>query len=157
MKMLIISDIHGNLEMLYRVAKQHSDADGVIFLGDGFSEIERFAQEYPHWSLHTVCGNCDYPEQFPTERVLTLGEHKIFFTHGHSYGVKAGTKGLIRRAKEEGASVVLFGHTHSPLHMKEEGVVLFNPGTLSFSNPHYGILTEQNGELTLESLSAESV
>ena len=38
---------------------------------------------------------------------------KIFFTHGHKWGVKYSTDRLFYKAKEIGAQIALFGHTHT--------------------------------------------
>ena len=50
------------------------------------------------------------------------------------------------KAKEKGADIALFGHTHEPYeeYLPEYGLWLFNPGALSSparGEPTYGLLT----------------
>ena len=74
--------------------------------------------------------------------MLNLEGHRILLTHGHRYGVKNGLGGLLNRAAQEGADIVLFGHTHQPMtETVPSGTVLggvtidrpirlFNPGSI---------------------------
>jgi putative phosphoesterase len=54
----------------------------------------------------------------------------VFCTHGHCLGVKYGFLNLFERAKETNADIALFGHTHEPLVEYEDGLWLFNPGSI---------------------------
>ena len=45
---------------------------------------------------------------------------------------------LFERAKEKGADIALFGHTHTPFYEYRENIHLFNPG--SVANSEYGII-----------------
>ena len=40
MKLLVVSDVHGDLDALERAVDAEADADAVIFLGDGLREAE---------------------------------------------------------------------------------------------------------------------
>ena len=39
-------------------------------------------------SYLTVKGNCDFYGEFKDEVVVPVGSKKLFFTHGHLYGIK---------------------------------------------------------------------
>lgn len=144
MKVLVISDTHGNYNALAQAVKLHPDAEVILFLGDGESEATRFKQNLtPAKRMLLVRGNNDYNYEIPTEACLTLERSRIFLTHGHKYRVKSTLMSLQYAAKEQNADVVLFGHTHSPLIETSDGMLFFNPGTLGRSflgKPTYGIL-----------------
>ena len=53
-------------------------------------------------------------------------------THGHNYGVSMSTDGLREEARLRGVQIVLFGHTHRPFVEEKNGIVLMNPGSLTY-------------------------
>ena len=53
------------------------------------------------------------------------------YTHGDLYGVKYHTEGLRRLARETGADIVLYGHTHISNIEYADGLYIVNPGTVS--------------------------
>ena len=72
----------------------------------------------------------------------------VLLTHGHSYGVSMGREGLAEEAKSRGCDVAMFGHTHRPFLETVKGVLLVNPGSLSYPRqegrqPSYLLLTAQ--------------
>ncbi|QIB69085.1 metallophosphoesterase [Aminipila butyrica] len=130
MKLLVISDTHGNLEKAFQVYEQLSGVDVLIHLGD----CQRDAQELKRRlgvDIISVRGNMDRaygPNEFtvfPTE----CG--KLYLSHGHMENVKMSYQNILYRAEEEGCVAALFGHTHKPLFAEVEGLYLVNPGSLS--------------------------
>ena len=145
MKFIIVSDTHGSTEYLRRVLAMHKDGDGVIFLGDGLSDLESVC-EGCGMPLYAVRGNCDIGGYFLCEKVERIGElslfgKKILYTHGDVCGVKSGDGELISLAHKHGADIVLHGHTHLPRSTYEDGLYIFNPGALSGYKPSFGIMT----------------
>ena len=68
MKFLVISDLHGNLEVLDKMDEIFKQADGVIFAGDfakfgneetGLPALEKLCPR--HDTIFSVIGNCDNP------------------------------------------------------------------------------------------------
>ncbi len=155
MKLLVVSDSHGRYESLARVMNMHSDADAVVFLGDGLSDLGRAdAGSYP-FTVFSVKGNCDgfsllsHGLDSPEELVFSLGGFRFFAMHGHTRGVKYGYERAINAALEKNADVLLFGHTHRAeekyLPGQEGGkpLYIFNPGSLGASSDglaHFGII-----------------
>lgn len=134
MKVLVLSDTHGKSDLTL-LAKLADTADLVIHLGDGFSDAETLSilTETP---IIQVTGNVDFPLVVIPEKMITLGGRPTLLTHGHLDGVKTGYAGIVKKAKDRGANLVLFGHTHRPEHLNLDGVTLFNPGSAAFSaNP----------------------
>ena len=81
--------------------------------------------------FYPVRGNCDWGCDWPAERIVELGGHRIFCTHGHLYGVKtAGTALLEKKAAAENCDIVLYGHTHLAKIEYREDRYFLNPGSL---------------------------
>ena len=155
MKVLIFSDSHGRELPMRRVIASHSAASYILFCGDGVRDIEMLAQEFPTKIFVSVRGNCDLfisEDDAPTERVIALGGHRIFMTHGHVYGVKGGYGTAVARAAQQGADILIFGHTHLPtegrMQVGDASVHYFNPGSIGSADHSYGVLTmRENGYL----------
>lgn len=71
---------------------------------------------------------------------------RIFVTHGHLYGVKRDLTALAGAAKDAGARLALFGHTHIQ-HLEERGgITLLNPGTAGrFGHSGYAVVEIKDG------------
>ena len=148
MKCLIVSDIHGNSDLLRRLLRLHHDADVVFFLGDGINEVYSVAEFDNEHTWRCVRGNCDGLAVFKGQHVPRLDcvqffGRRISFTHGDMYGAKYSLDGLLDLAKNSESDVVLFGHTHIPLEKYVDGIYLFNPGSLCSDyegKHHYGLM-----------------
>lgn len=149
MKLLVLSDEHGEDTLLRRILQKESDADAVIFLGDGVRDVERWQEENPAKRVYLVRGNCDFGSAYPVEAVAAFGGVVFLYTHGHEYSVKTTLNLLVDAARRSEAQIVLFGHTHFALHAALEGIELFNPGSLARSPtgeaPSYGIIQVARG------------
>ncbi len=80
----------------------------MIHCGD--SELPQDSKEMS--SFLGVRGNCDYDASYVNDRVESLGEATCLVTHGHLYNVKMSMMNLHYKAREVGANVVCFGHSH---------------------------------------------
>jgi uncharacterized protein len=142
MKVLVISDTHGNANRAFTAHTRSEPVDIVIHLGDGSADADmlREALDVP---VINVAGNCDPGSNAPRERVWECEGKLILLTHGDAYQVKSGLVRLRQRAQEIGADAVLFGHTHQGLLEKHSGLLLVNPGTLSNASHHrsYAVLS----------------
>ena len=65
------------------------------------------------------------------EQLIELENKKILMTHGHEYGVKSSLLNLNYRAKELGADIALYGHSHIAAIEKHDGIWFVNPGSVS--------------------------
>ena len=130
MRILVVSDVHGNSRALCRAIENQPTAGTVLFLGDGLRQAEDAADRYPDRTFYMVPGNCDLAASGPFTRQETFGGKRFLFTHGHKYDVKYGLYKLDLAAREAGADIALFGHTHVPYSDYTEGLYLFNPGSL---------------------------
>jgi len=130
MRILVCSDSHGRRDRLVLALEQQPKAEFLVFLGDGAADAAFFAQE-PGRQAYLVRGNCDgASHELPLWREFIVLGKKVLCTHGHCAGVKFGLEELQRAGRERGADLVLFGHTHEPLVLYEDGLTLFNPGSV---------------------------
>ncbi len=143
-KILIFSDSHGREKNIDAAIEAHCGrADAFIFLGDGLIGANSVFEKYPNVPHISVKGNCD--QLFINEReeaVIDIGGVKILCMHGHKYDVKSSLLWAGYRAKEVGASLLLFGHTHSKLELRRDDLIYFNPGTIGKGYPQctYGVI-----------------
>lgn len=143
MKIAIISDSHGNKKAIDDLMSR-GGFDYLFFLGDGLSDLGGYAYLD---NVFMVSGNCDFFSSEPNEKVFELEKHKFWITHGNKYGVKYSLESLVSRAKEVGARVVCFGHTHKVFMEEIDGILFINPGSLKKSDGvSSGIMLEIDGD-----------
>jgi putative phosphoesterase len=145
MRILVVSDTHGNYPLLAQVVKAAGMVDLLVHAGDGGNELIYLARDFPALSYVAVAGNCDPFSSLPRELVFSAGGHQLFLTHGDRYRVKQDLLRLFLEGQDRKARAIIFGHTHRPLIHYEQGILLFNPGSLYRNNagekPSYGWLT----------------
>ena len=149
MKILIFSDSHGTMQyMCEAIEKEHPDY--VIHLGDHAQDAKELSIYYRDLPITWVKGNCDHFYDAPLTKLVTYDGKKVFLCHGHTYGVKGGLLRVVYAAKEAGADILLFGHTHIPFHDQSQELILLNPGACGdknyFGKPTYGIMELGQGK-----------
>jgi len=138
MRIIVMSDSHGNYNSIEKIIMRNTDAEWFFHLGDGERDVEQFKIEHyelAHKIIH-VAGNCDTSSMSPNYFILPVYNHKIFATHGHRYAVKMGLERITEVALEYGCDIIMFGHTHVRLNKYENGIFYLNPGSTSV--PHDG-------------------
>jgi len=124
MKIVVISDTHGDLSALRRVALIEYDADLFLHAGDVEAsplDISPFA---------AVKGNCDgmFPEYpFRYETITPFG--KLHMEHYPFY-----SSAMEQALKQDGVKIFIHGHTHEREEELHDGLWVFCPGSLTF--PH---------------------
>ena len=148
MRILVLSDSHGMPSRILDAVEAHPEAEALIFLGDGGRDLDTVESYYHSLpNVIKVAGNCDFSSSLPLLRVVTLGGKKIYCTHGHAEHVKYGTDELLLRARQEGADIVLYGHTHTGVTCYDDGLYIMNPG--SIRDGHYGMIDIVPGGIML--------
>ena len=130
-KIIVISDSHGNTKGVSALLPLVAENDYLIHLGDGVTDIRELRDAYPD-KAYFCAGNCDFISGYPTEGVLEVEGVKVFYCHGHKYGVKEDLLKLALAAKSRGCDIALYGHTHEAKISQWEDVTLINPGTLRY-------------------------
>lgn len=127
MRIVVISDTHGNQSAIRRGLERIGAVEVVLHLGDHGADLAGLVPT--SIETHAVLGNSDPHRNLPEELLLNFNGHTLFLCHGHRYGVKQGFQRLFYKGLDVGADIVLFGHTHRALNCQEEGVLLLNPGS----------------------------
>jgi putative phosphoesterase len=130
MKVLIVSDSHGRSANLEKVIQKVSPIDLMLHLGD-FESGADYISLFAACPVEIVAGNNDFFADAPKEKILVLGNHTILMTHGHRYGVNFGTGRAKEAALQQGADILLYGHTHKPSIDLSSSVWAVNPGSIS--------------------------
>lgn len=131
MKVIVISDTHGNFPLALRACEQVESIDAVIHLGDGADGSDAaLLEQFLDVDVIRIAGNCDPDSAAPRELIWEYGGKRLLLSHGDRYGVKSGMGKLEQRGLETGADAVLFGHTHCALITTLSGILFVNPGTL---------------------------
>lgn len=154
MKILLISDTHGQLKETLRILSNHQDADMVIHLGDIGFNLKYLK------GCEIVRGNHDKNIQLPGRRKLRLEGRKALCLHGNIFDDETIEEvlrthsieeddlmdvcmstmygKLAAYAKRRGCDTVFFGHTHHQCFETVDGVTLLNPGSVCFGTPQSG-------------------
>ena len=89
MRVLLVSDSHGRNQNMEKVIRKASPVDLLIHLGD-LEGSEGYLEAIAPCPVEMVAGNNDFFSRLPREKVITIGRHQIFMTHGHNYYVNYG-------------------------------------------------------------------
>lgn len=135
MKILVISDTHGNTPLAFKAHTLSEPVDIVLHLGDG-SDDANLMLEILEVPVINVAGNCDIGSNAPRERLWECEGKRILLSHGDVYGVKSGLTKLEQRARTVGVDAVLFGHSHRAINENRAGLLMLNPGTLTHTAHH---------------------
>lgn len=144
MKILVISDTHNKLNNAVSVIKKIKDKISmVIHLGDNIDDAKTLESNFTDIEFKYVPGNCDFYGEIGSgtgtgsyfddaTKIITINNSRILITHGHKQGVKYGYENLAQIAKDKGVVAALCGHTHSPEIINILGVLIVNPGSISY-------------------------
>ena len=149
MKIGIVSDSHGSMGAVEAMLA-HPAAKGVavwLHAGDFAPDADALAR-LAGVPVYCVAGNGDWPSpRVKDEELVALAGHRILLAHGHTYGVQYGRERFAKAARQAGADIAVYGHTHVALEEHGEVTVL-NPG--SIARPR----DEQRGSFMLVDLNA---
>ena len=143
MKIIAVSDNHGNEMVLKKILQDHPNADYYFHLGDSEMDIKELRP------FCSVRGNVDFDYELPSEKIVDLKNHRFLLTHGNIY---SGDPNLIvNSARQQGCDVALFGHTHRFLDKTINGIRIINPGSCRHSKDmtpaSYAVITINDRDL----------
>lgn len=137
-KYLVVSDNHGNRDILVDIAERYRGQVTQMFhCGD--SELAPTDSLWQDFLV--VTGNCDYDERFAQQQVYQNELETIYMTHGHQHNVRQGVQNLAYSSAEVGATIVLFGHTHILGAEVINHVLYVNPGSICLPRGRHQIKT----------------
>lgn len=129
MKVGVVSDTHRMKKSIDKAIEYLKDCDLILHAGDNFVD-SKYINQVTGIDIIAVKGNCDY-ENVEEELTIEIENKTIFLCHGHKYNVKHGVNLLKKKAKDIGADIVVFGHTHIPYKDEEDSILFINPGSTS--------------------------
>jgi putative phosphoesterase len=150
MKVLVLSDTHGNVPLAFQAHTIAEPVDTIIHLGDGTEDAELLRQSL-NVAVVSVAGNCDLGSNAPRELLWKCEGKRLLLVHGDVYGVNNGLGKLEKRAIEVKADAVLYGHSHYAMVNTRSGILFVNPGTLIRTSRHHSfavIEISENGFTT---------
>ncbi len=149
MKLFFASDLHGSLPATRETIDLFfaSGAEHLVLLGDilyhgprnpipeGYNpaQVADLLNQYSK-QIIAVRGNCDsevdqmlltFPMMMDYAWVLLESGQRLFLTHGHLYN--SGNRPELKQG-----DVIAHGHTHIPVAELQDGVTIFNPGSMTF-------------------------
>lgn len=145
MKILIVSDTHRKNNLYLNLVRELWPLDMVIHCGD-LEGAEYTVESSVTCPVHMVAGNNDFFSSAPLEDEFMIGNHRAFLSHGHHYYISMGNELIKDEARSRGADIVLYGHTHRPVIERENGLIVINPGSLTYPRqeghaPSYALMT----------------
>jgi putative phosphoesterase len=120
----VMSDTHGNLRLMHRVADlltQSFAAEVIIHLGDDYDDARQLeVAGHAVWAVPGLWCPEYQGYRVPKVRIETVHGCRIAFAHAERDIA----------AIRSGADLILTGHTHSARIALEDGTVCLNPGHL---------------------------
>ncbi|MCX7678381.1 MAG: YfcE family phosphodiesterase [Spirochaetes bacterium] len=137
MKVLVISDSHGNINALRRIFQKELPCDVIIHCGDGINDLQKF--EINATKLFVVAGNMDgtYISQYERRVVTDIGKFRFYIAHGDLQRAHDDYAELYEEGQRNSCDIVVFGHTHKK-YIGNGKPILFNPGPAL--NGLYGVI-----------------
>lgn len=117
MKIMILSDSHSVSKTDLLTLLKNNSVNYYIHCGDIYMTYDGINLN----SFYLVRGNNDFGN-IPDELFITIDDLKFYIVHGHRYDVDYNLDYLTHTAKEKGADIVCFGHTHRPYYDFHEGI-----------------------------------
>ena len=105
--------------------------DATLHAGDlvSLGVLDQLTRMIPTYAVH---GNQDSPTvkaRLPSQRTVTLAGWEIGIVHGHEGpGMYTEDRAFNTFASKK-VDVIVFGHSHQPVNVKRDGILMFNPGS----------------------------
>ncbi len=149
-KLVVVSDNHGNQQILKTIKDVESDADYYIHCGDSEADLKEELDGY-------ICvkGNRDNLHlDIPREYKMVIENVNVYITHGigfRSFNYKAA---MHEALKKNNCQLLLYGHTHTPIFMQDGSYTYINPGSIcrprNGSKCSYAIVTIDGSQIEYE-------
>lgn len=158
-KLLVISDSHGNYDILSSIITNYGDdCNALFFAGDGTEDLCSFLENATSDKdlanhlppvIAIVKGNCDKENfsiyidddernfHFPYTVTAKIAGRTILLVHGNIQDVDLGTETLANMAYKNDGDMVFFGHTHKPYWEEIMGTLILNPGSCAKPRGNY--------------------
>ncbi|MBR5341055.1 MAG: YfcE family phosphodiesterase [Erysipelotrichaceae bacterium] len=133
LKICLCSDNHGDIDSINKILSDNPACDYYFHCGDSLMPPEEIAP------FISVEGNNDWRFDYPSQRIVEVGGHRILIFHGTRYVYSM--KAMIEKARLEEVDVVFFGHSHTFYDKTHSNIRFINPGSTLYnrdlSKPSY--------------------
>lgn len=134
MKILVLADTHIPInakELPEEIYQQAKNVDMIIHAGDivdlnVLGKLEAFAP------VKAVFGNMDSQDardKLKKKEIIKVGKFRIGIIHGA--GAPSGLTEYARKSFKKPIDIIIFGHSHNPVNEYVDGILLFNPGSVT--------------------------
>ena len=145
-KIIVVSDNHGDDEILDIIKNNENDADCYIHLGDSETNNIHLLDDFI-----AVSGNNDWMIDLPNAIILEIENLRFLLTHGQRFGYFDKEERMYHVLEENDCDVLLSGHTHIPNYTEYKDKIMINPGSTSWprggSNASYAVLFINNNKI----------
>lgn len=134
MKILVISDSHGDMAGVRYAIGREMPIDMLIHCGDVGVDLKKELGAGRSYELKIVRGNCDFGGSYPPLLLFKAGYYRIVVVHGDHYNAFDPDRAALRKlARTTHADIVCYGHTHiwENYYDEENGILFLNPGSVS--------------------------
>lgn len=138
MKILVVSDNHGDRDILAEIEAQfQTSVDLMVHAGDS----EMTVDDPLFQPMKSVVGNNDFGQAFPAQQIFDISPtDRLLVTHGHRQNVNFTMTNLALLAQSQQASIVCYGHTHQLAVTYVDHVLYVNPGSITLPRGEYARL-----------------
>lgn len=147
MRILLVSDSHGNTEALNKLSELYPNMDLYLHCGDSESH------PYSLMPFRSVKGNCDYSFDLPEELIIPTIRGNIYIRHKNNQSH--------RYLIDNNIKYYLYGHTHIKNVETIQDIYYINPGSISYPRDvtaSYVIMDiEQKTKITFYDLDTNKV
>ena len=159
MKIVIFSDTHGRQDLMKQIIEKEKPFEVMVHAGDMEDQVGGVLG-YTDYQIRIVAGNCDYGLGYSRELFFDLDRYHVLLIHGNMcgsihYNPAQSIESLKNYARNKGADILIFGHTHVPKIERDGELLCINPGSLSLPRqenhkPSYAVLKIENGKTECE-------
>ncbi|MBI1259964.1 MAG: YfcE family phosphodiesterase [Chloroflexi bacterium] len=174
MRIGLISDTHmpRRLKTLPPIVAQvFATCDLILHAGDvgELWVLDQLSQSAPVIAVHGNDETVEATNALPFLQTLAIAGHRLVLTHSHNPDRHMEMEQrkddtwphkLQYRAnygKAHGAKIVIWGHTHIPMQVEHDGVLLINPGAIASGGPWTKQILQTVAVLTLTANTAPQV
>ncbi len=137
MEILLISDTHGNTQMIDDMLNYAQKVDLVIHLGDDYRDAIPFLNhQIPTIRIPGTWGQEYQDPMIENRRFETFLNWRFFLTHTPSVDAHDLDQDIdpLKVIKENQCDIFCHGHTHEPKISTQNNLIILNPGHLKQSS-----------------------
>lgn len=147
-KIVVMSDNHGESNIIDEIREREYDADVFVHCGDSEANSEL---------LHGwigVKGNNDWSSTLNEEEIIRVDGIGIYICHGHRLPFFDRTDFVTDLLRRNDCQILLCGHTHVPEHTMIDEFHIINPGSTTLprrgSDKGYCVIKIQDKNIKVE-------